>query len=113
MRSEGNAAKNGEQSVGFSFSTMLQHTGRFWLRVSSQRTMRQQRSIPPYSPDLIPTDFYLFPRLKSSFMGRLFRKNVTEELKRLSQNGFQKRFKHIYIRWQKFVLNKGTILKEK
>jgi len=33
IRSEGNALKNGEQTVGFSFTTMLQHTDRFWLRV--------------------------------------------------------------------------------
>jgi histone-lysine N-methyltransferase SETMAR len=73
---------------------------------------------PPNSPDLTPTDFYLFPRLKSSFTGRRFPdstdiiKNVTEELKTLSQNGLQKRFKQLYSCWQKCVLNKGTILKE-
>jgi len=27
MRSEGNAPENGEPTVGFSFTTMLQHTG--------------------------------------------------------------------------------------
>jgi len=60
---------------------------------------------PPYPPDLTPTDFHLFPQLKSAFMGRRFRdvtdiiKNVKEELKRLSQNGFQKRFQHLYSRW--------------
>jgi hypothetical protein len=27
MQSEGNAPKNGESAVGFSFMTMLQHTG--------------------------------------------------------------------------------------
>jgi len=29
MRLEGNAPKNGEPTVGFFFTTMLQHTGRF------------------------------------------------------------------------------------
>jgi len=29
MLSERNAPKNGERTVGFSFTTMLQHTGRF------------------------------------------------------------------------------------
>jgi len=43
----------------------------------------------PYSPDLVPADFYPFPPLKSAFKGRSFRdasdiiKNATEELKRL------------------------------
>jgi hypothetical protein len=30
-------------------------------------------------------------------------KNATEELKRLSQNGFQECFQHLYCCWQKFV----------
>ena len=34
MRSEANAPKNGEPTDGFSFTTMLQHTGRFWSRIS-------------------------------------------------------------------------------
>ena len=34
-------------------------------------------------------------------------KNAMEELKRLSQNGFQKRFQHIYSRWQKFKVAQG------
>ena len=34
MRSEGNAPINREPAVGFSFTTMLQHTGRFWSRIS-------------------------------------------------------------------------------
>jgi len=29
MRSEGNASKNGEPAVGYSFTTMLQNTSRF------------------------------------------------------------------------------------
>jgi len=33
MRSEGNQRKNGEQTPGFSFTTILQHTGRFWSRI--------------------------------------------------------------------------------
>jgi hypothetical protein len=36
---EGNDPKKGEPAVGFSFTTMLQHTGRFWSRISWQRTM--------------------------------------------------------------------------
>jgi len=49
----------------------------------------------PYSPDLSSADVYLFSRLNSSLKGRRFCdaadiiKNEKEELKRLSQNGFQ------------------------
>jgi len=58
----------------------------------------------PYSPDLAPADFYPFPNLKSAMKGRGFSvatdiiKNAAEELKRLSQNGFQERFQHLYSR---------------
>ena len=45
MLSEGNSTKNGEQTVGFSFTTMLQHTGRFWSRISYQRTTWQHWNI--------------------------------------------------------------------
>ena len=38
MRTEGNAPIKGEPSVGFSFTTMLQHTGRFWSSISYKRT---------------------------------------------------------------------------
>jgi hypothetical protein len=66
----------------------------------------------PYSPDLAPSDFYLFPQLKSAIKGQCFCdatdiiKNVMKELKRLPQNGFQERFKHMYSCWQKFVVAK-------
>jgi hypothetical protein len=59
---------------------------------------------PPYSPDLAKADFYLFPLLKSALKRRHSCytidniKNATEELKRLSQNGFQKCFQ-LYSRW--------------
>jgi hypothetical protein len=33
MQSEGNALKNVEPTHGFSFTTMLQHTSRFWWRI--------------------------------------------------------------------------------
>jgi hypothetical protein len=56
----------------------------------------------PYSPGLAPADFCLFPRLKSALQEEHFYdatdiiKNVMEELKRLSQNGFQECFqKHL------------------
>jgi hypothetical protein len=53
---------------------------------------------PPFTPDLSPAGFYLFSRMKSALKGgRLCdaidaNKNVTEELKILSQNGFQECF---------------------
>jgi len=52
--------ENGESVVGFSFTIMLQHTGRFCSRTSRQRTMVTALELPPYSPDLASADFYLF-----------------------------------------------------
>jgi hypothetical protein len=54
----------------------------------------------PYSPGLAAADFYLFRRLKSALKERRFCdatdiKNATEELKRLSLNGFQECFQHL------------------
>jgi len=34
MRSEGNALISGKPTVGYSFTTMLQHTGRVWSKIS-------------------------------------------------------------------------------
>jgi hypothetical protein len=53
---------------------------------------------PKFSSDKAAPDFYLLPRLKSALKGGSFCdatdiiKNATEELKRLSQNGFQEPF---------------------
>jgi transposase len=47
--------------------------------------------LPPYSPELAPAEFYLFPQLKSALKVQHFYdandiiKNMTEELKMLSQ----------------------------
>jgi hypothetical protein len=55
-------------------------------------------------------DFYLLPRLN----GRHFCaatekiKNATEELKSLSQNGFQECFQQLYSRWQKCIVAQGV-----
>jgi len=60
--------------------------------------------VSPTPPDLAPTNFCLFPRLKSALKGRRFGyatdkiKNAAEELKRLLQNGFQVLALHLYNR---------------
>jgi hypothetical protein len=67
---------------------------------------------PPYSIDLTPAEFYLFPGLKSALKGWRFCyvtdiKNATEELKWLSQNSYQECVQHLYSRWQNCVLAQG------
>jgi len=66
-----------------------------------------------HSHNLVPTDFYLFPRLKSALKERRFCdvadiiKNAEEELKRLSQNGFQECMQQFYSRWKECTVAKG------
>jgi len=60
-------------------------------------------SHPPYSPDLVPCNFYLFPKLKSKLKGHHFgkmeniQKIVTDELHTLKKNDFQ----YCYDQWKK------------
>jgi len=56
--------------------------------------------------------------MKSALKGRRFCdvseiiKNATEELKRISQNGFQEIFKQLYSHWQKCRFTKGDYFEE-
>ena len=52
-RSERNAQKNEQSTVGFTFTTMLHHTGRFWSRISQQRAMWPRVSPILSKPDSI------------------------------------------------------------
>ena len=53
---------------------------------------------PAYSPDLAPSDFFLFPKIKEILKGRLFddnddiRSKTTAALKAIPQNQYQNRF---------------------
>jgi transposase len=53
---------------------------------------------PAYSPDLAPSDFFLFPKIKEILKGRHFdviddmRSNTTAALKDIPQNHFQNCF---------------------
>ena len=55
---------------------------------------------PPYSPDLAPADFFLFPKLKSTLKGCRFdtfdeiQKNSTKELSAIQKETFQSWQKH-------------------
>ena len=67
---------------------------------------------PPYLPDLAPSDFFLFPKLKKKLKGRRFQ---TEEIQAESQavlntlrkNNFQECFKNWYRRWDRCQPSEG------
>ena len=68
---------------------------------------------PLYSPNLAPADFLPLPSTEISTDGTVLCdatdiiKNATEELKMLSQIGFQECFQHLYSRWQKLIVAQG------
>ena len=57
---------------------------------------------PPYSPDLAPTDYFLFPKVKSNLKGRLFdsisdiQKAVTSTLNTTAKDDFYKGIQKLY-----------------
>jgi len=58
---------------------------------------------PPYSPDMAPCDFFLFPKMKLKLKGRLF--DTTEEiqakLQRLLDTLIEKDFQQAFQKWRR------------
>ena len=65
---------------------------------------------PPYCPDLVPADFFLFPRLKAAIKGARFadmnaiKDNVTAILRSIPQKAFADCFRKLYERCQTSVV---------
>jgi len=68
---------------------------------------------PAYSPDLAPSDFILFPKIKEILKGRHFddiddiRSNTTTALKAIPQNHFQNCFERWTTRWHRCIASQG------
>ncbi|CAK9828015.1 Histone-lysine N-methyltransferase SETMAR [Anthophora retusa] len=69
---------------------------------------------PPYSPDLAPCDFWLFPKLKNSLKGRRFqdveeiKTNTTKQLLAIPKIEYEECFRKWEDRWKKVVVSKGS-----
>ncbi len=69
---------------------------------------------PPYSPDLAPSDYFLFPRLKSGLWGHRFRNipdlqtAVFRELRHIEKSEFHDAMNTLPLRWMKCVKSGGT-----
>jgi transposase len=69
---------------------------------------------PPFSPDLAPADFFLFPKLKSTLKGCRFdttdeiQKNLMNELFTIPKEVFQKAFKSWQKHWEWCVASNGN-----
>lgn len=68
---------------------------------------------PPYSPDIAPNDFFLFPKLKSSLKGRHFKtrneiiQNSLSTLKAIPKEDYKKCFENWEKRWHRCVEARG------
>ena len=64
---------------------------------------------PPYSPDMAPCDFWLFPQLKTVLKGKRFedtdaiKKNATSTLNTIPKHSFQKCFQQCQDCWKQCV----------
>ena len=74
---------------------------------------------PPYSPDLTPRDFFLFPRLKRVLKGHRFeatediKPNLTKTLLDIPKEDFAKCFQQWQIWWAKCVAEEGNCVEDK
>lgn len=68
---------------------------------------------PPYSPDLAPADFFLFPKLKNAMKGGRFddvpdiQRNVTRIMNSIPAEQFKRAFRHLYERSKICVEREG------
>ena len=64
---------------------------------------------PPFSPDLAPCDFWLFPKLKEKVRGCRYEtiEAVTKVIDTLTQEDFHGAFQKLLERYNKFIETRG------
>lgn len=68
---------------------------------------------PPYSPDIAPCDFFLFPKMKTNMKGRRFanieeiKRQSLNELNAIPKSEFQKCFEDWKKRWHNCIIYDG------
>ncbi|CAK9833213.1 Histone-lysine N-methyltransferase SETMAR [Anthophora retusa] len=73
---------------------------------------------PPYSPDLAPSDFHLFPNLKKFLRGKRFSSNeeviaaANDYFEELPKNHFREGINELENRWKKCIELKGEYTEE-
>jgi hypothetical protein len=71
---------------------------------------------PPYSSDLAPAEFFLFPKLKTTLKGRSFQtieqiqENAIRELRAITESALQKAFQQWKKRWERCIASRGDCL---
>ena len=78
-----------------------------------QQVCTDRGAHPPYSPDLAPSDFFLFPKLKSKIRGQHYamiqdlQEAVEDALQTFTQQNFEHCFDQLQERWEKCVFHGG------
>ena len=99
---------------------VLQHNNTPAHTALSIREFLAKKTIPvrlhrPYSPDLAPCDFCLFPKLKSKLKGHHFgtmeniQKIVTDELHTITENDFRYCYDQWKEHWNHCVTSQGSL----
>ena len=98
------SVRDKRRSLWEAYTWMLHYDNAFAHTALNIRQFLAERNIttlehPPYSPDLAPCDFFLFPNIKSVLKGTHFsnidsmKMAATTELKKIPENDFQECFK--------------------
>lgn len=98
---------------------ILQHDGASSHVSAKTRDYMEKNKVntlphPPYSPDLAPCDFFLFPTLKKNLSGTKFdsveeiREASAAALKQLPVGAFQQSFQELRQRWVKAMSSGGA-----
>ena len=85
------------------------------LLIRSYLAKRQTSIVPHplYSPDLAPADSFLFPKLKTTLIGRRFQtveeiqENAIGELRAITESAFQEAFLQWEKRWERCIVSRG------
>ena len=73
---------------------------------------------PPYSPDLAPADFFLFPKLKTILKGHHFQtteeiqENAIRELRAIKESVFKEAFQQWKKCWEQRIAIRGEYFEE-
>lgn len=104
--------KSGNQRILLHHDNAPAHTAAFTKSFLKKKKF-SLLSHPPYSPDLAPCDFHLFPKLKEKLRGRKYSTErqldfaIHKILKELSKNGFLDVFRKWLDRCQKCLNHSG------
>jgi hypothetical protein len=71
----------------------------------------------PFSPDMAPCDFWLFPKLEMALKGKrfddnTFEENMTSDMSSIPKDCFKRCFQQWPNRWHKCIASEGAYFEE-